>query len=102
MGTDACPFCEIFATRSREIHFETGCFFAFTPLWPLHAGHLLIVPKRHVLDPFLLTAHEDSDLPRALRKGKTFLQERYAPEGYNIGVNCGPAGGQTIFHLHVH
>ena len=26
----------------------------------------------------------------------------YHPDGYNIGVNCGEAAGQTIFHVHVH
>jgi diadenosine tetraphosphate (Ap4A) HIT family hydrolase len=22
--------------------------------------------------------------------------------GFNIGMNCGPAAGQTIFHAHIH
>ena len=24
------------------------------------------------------------------------------PDGWNVGVNVGEAGGQTVFHLHVH
>ncbi|MFM7142862.1 MAG: HIT family protein, partial [Alphaproteobacteria bacterium] len=24
------------------------------------------------------------------------------PDGWNVGVNVGAAGGQTVFHLHVH
>ena len=31
-----------------------------------------------------------------------YLDETYSPDGYNIGINCGKAAGQTIMHLHVH
>jgi diadenosine tetraphosphate (Ap4A) HIT family hydrolase len=24
------------------------------------------------------------------------------PDGFNIGINVGPAAGQTIFHAHLH
>ena len=30
------------------------------------------------------------------------LDERFAPDGYNIGINVGEAAGQTILHLHLH
>ena len=30
------------------------------------------------------------------------IEANHAPAGYNIGVNVGPAAGQTVDHLHVH
>jgi diadenosine tetraphosphate (Ap4A) HIT family hydrolase len=33
---------------------------------------------------------------------KKILDARFSPDGYNIGINCGTAAGQTIFHLHMH
>jgi diadenosine tetraphosphate (Ap4A) HIT family hydrolase len=30
------------------------------------------------------------------------IEADHAPAGYNIGVNVGPAAGQTVDHLHVH
>ena len=30
------------------------------------------------------------------------LDEHYQPGGYNIGINCGKAAGQTVFHVHIH
>lgn len=33
---------------------------------------------------------------------KTILDRKHSPEGYNIGFNCGKAGGQTIDHCHLH
>ena len=31
-----------------------------------------------------------------------FLKKEFTPDGYNIGINDGPVGGQTIPHLHIH
>ncbi len=30
------------------------------------------------------------------------ILKRHRPDGFNIGINVGPAAGQTVFHLHVH
>jgi diadenosine tetraphosphate (Ap4A) HIT family hydrolase len=33
---------------------------------------------------------------------KAHLDEEFKPNGYNIGVNCGEAAGQTVHHCHIH
>ncbi|WP_244272766.1 HIT family protein [Natronincola peptidivorans] len=33
---------------------------------------------------------------------KGILEEKYNPDGYNIGINVNENAGQTIMHLHVH
>ncbi|MNC95325.1 AP-4-A phosphorylase [compost metagenome] len=30
------------------------------------------------------------------------LAEQMTPDGYNVGVNVGRAGGQSILHVHIH
>jgi diadenosine tetraphosphate (Ap4A) HIT family hydrolase len=30
------------------------------------------------------------------------IQERYNPDGFNVGINIGMAAGQTIYHVHIH
>jgi diadenosine tetraphosphate (Ap4A) HIT family hydrolase len=30
------------------------------------------------------------------------LDDEYSPDGYNVGANVSPAGGQSIFHVHIH
>ena len=35
-------------------------------------------------------------------KVKDLLVERHAPDGFNVGVNCGEAGGQSVWHAHIH
>jgi diadenosine tetraphosphate (Ap4A) HIT family hydrolase len=30
------------------------------------------------------------------------LEEELKPDGYNVGVNVGTAGGQSVLHVHIH
>jgi diadenosine tetraphosphate (Ap4A) HIT family hydrolase len=62
----------------------------------------LVIPKRHVRSFFDLTVAEQLDALNLLQRAKQDLDQQYAPQGYNIGINDGPAAGQTIPHLHIH
>ena len=33
---------------------------------------------------------------------KGLIEEAHRSDGYNIGVNVGQAGGQSVFHFHMH
>lgn len=94
-----CIFCE---KDQQEIVLENHLAKAFFDHFPVQRGHLLIVPKRHVPTYFDATSEEILAIDDLLRKGKELLDESYHPDGYNIGVNVGEWGGQTIMHLHVH
>ena len=37
-----------------------------------------------------------------LNKCKKFLDDKYKPDGYNIGCNCGISAGQSVMHVHMH
>jgi len=65
-------------------------------------GHALLIPIRHIPTWFEASAEERTALFKALDTVKVIIEKDHRPDGYNIGVNCGPAAGQTIFHLHVH
>ncbi|MCK9278744.1 MAG: HIT family protein, partial [Methanoculleus sp.] len=70
--------------------------------YPVSPGHLLLIPFRHVAGPFDATDGEQAALLALVREAKAFLDERFHPDGYNVGVNVGTAAGQTVMHLHVH
>jgi diadenosine tetraphosphate (Ap4A) HIT family hydrolase len=92
-----CPFCRLdHAVLKNELAY------ALFDTHPVNPGHLLILPKRHVASYFEATAEEKSALLALLEVAKRLLDEQYAPDGYNIGVNVGEAAGQTIPHLHLH
>ena len=49
-----------------------------------------------------LTANEILAIHQLLAEVRPLIQERFSPDGFNIGVNIGFIGGQTIMHVHVH
>jgi diadenosine tetraphosphate (Ap4A) HIT family hydrolase len=70
--------------------------------YPLREGHVLLIPKRHVEQIIHLTREEFCDLYVCIEEMVTRLLVDFGADGYNIGINCGEAAGQTVPHLHIH
>ena len=102
MPDNACPFCKVISIGDRIIH-EAGSVVALLDKYPVTEGHHLIVTKRHVTDFFAMTLAERRDAEEVL----IVLQEQilavdFTVKGFNIGMNCGEAAGQTVMHAHIH
>lgn len=95
-----CPFCIV--EQEREIIASTSLSLAFFDGFPVSPGHALIIPRRHVASFFDLTEEERQDLLSLLDRVKGIVEEKYHPDGYNIGVNVGAAAGQSVSHVHMH
>ena len=94
-----CPFCT--PDPSRVIMTGPLCI-AIEDGYPVSRGHSLIVPRRHAHSFFELSPPEEAAILAMVRQTKTILDNKYAPEGYNLGINDGAAAGQTIMHVHLH
>jgi diadenosine tetraphosphate (Ap4A) HIT family hydrolase len=70
--------------------------------YPISPGHTLVIPRRHVDSFFNLTAEEKLDLLGLLEIAKASVDAEFNPDSYNVGINDGPAAGQTVPHLHIH
>lgn len=68
----------------------------------LSAGHVIVVPKRHVADFFAMTPEEQGALLSLLSQARSRVQEKHKPDGYNIGANVGAVAGQSRMHVHFH
>ena len=99
MGEIDCYFCNLDA--ERIIDSNTECF-VIRDGFPISPGHTLVIPKRHVGSFFELTTEEREALIVLLHSAKQGLDSEYRPDAYNIGINDGPAAGQTVPHVHVH
>ena len=95
-----CPFCK--AESERDIIASSSLSVAFFDGFPVSPGHALIIPKRHIASYFDLSIEEQQDLLNLADRVKRIVEERYHPDGYNIGINVGEAAGQSIFHVHMH
>jgi len=99
MGDVGCPFCN---PSPEDIVLANSLCYARYDKYPVSPGHLLLIPFRHVADFFDATDEEQAALLALVREAKHLLDERFRPDGYNVGVNVGEAAGQTVMHLHVH
>lgn len=98
-----CLFCdEVEKGENRLV--DDDLFVARVDHFPLMPGHAEVLPKRHVQFVEQLT---DEELGRMMNFVKEVMQtlrsQSETPiEGFTLGVNDGPAAGQTIPHLHLH
>lgn len=65
-------------------------------------GAGVIIPRKHRETVFDLTEEEWAATHTLLQEVKKILDEKYQPQGYNLGWNCGEVGGQHLFHAHLH
>lgn len=70
--------------------------------FPLSRGHALVVPRTHAASLFDLPAETQASVWALVTEVRATLVARYSPHAFNIGLNDGPAAGQTIPHAHVH
>jgi diadenosine tetraphosphate (Ap4A) HIT family hydrolase len=71
--------------------------------YPVVPGHALVIPRRHIADYFELGRPELNAVHFLLDTLRASLRERDpAITGFNVGMNCGEAAGQTVLHCHVH
>ena len=95
----SCPFCSL--PPERIVAANTAGWMV-RDAYPVSAGHTLIISRRHVGSFFELNDEERAGMLSLLDQAKTEIQASHDPQGYNIGINDGPAAGQTVPHLHIH
>jgi diadenosine tetraphosphate (Ap4A) HIT family hydrolase len=94
-----CPFCTLPA--ERIVHANQHGLITRDG-FPISPGHTLVIPHRHVGSFFDLTADKRIDLLGLLDQAKADIENEFKPDTYNVGINDGPAAGQTVPHLHIH
>jgi diadenosine tetraphosphate (Ap4A) HIT family hydrolase len=70
--------------------------------FPLNPGHVLIIPRRHVVSWFDTTDGERTEMIALLDRARERVRRESPATAFNIGINDGAAAGQTVPHLHIH
>ena len=92
-----------FSEISKErIIYQGKYFFIIRDAYPVSPGHTLIISNEVRRDYFELTEYEKVNLDDVILEAKRLIERDFKPDGYNIGMNCGQAAGQTVFHFHCH
>lgn len=99
----ACFFCDVQNRQSDDHRIKANHLFSarFSD-FPVSKGHCEIFPKKHIDSFFDLGAEELSSFFELIKQVKNIIDDKYHPDGYNIGVNEGEAAGRSIHHVHIH
>ncbi|MBN2267616.1 MAG: HIT domain-containing protein [Candidatus Babeliaceae bacterium] len=105
--TDVCPFCHAFAASDDRANLIVKRFCTcalFLCLHPYNAGHLLVIPYRHIGVFAELTEEERYEMMDIMNKAIKVLFEIMGCQGMNAGINLGDgtAGGSIPQHIHFH
>lgn len=97
-----CLFCKFVSGElDTEKVYEDDTVFAFKDIHPQAPTHILIIPKQHIAT-LNLFAEEDAELAgRLMLTAKRIAAEQKLP-GFRVAMNVERAGGQVIFHAHLH
>ncbi len=98
-----CLFCKIIDGKipSKKVY-EDDRTFAFQDINPQAPTHVLIIPKKHVVD-IKSAAPEDAELIGYCNLvAAKIAKERGLEGGFRTVYNVGPDAGQSVFHLHLH
>jgi ATP adenylyltransferase len=104
-GKSGCAFCSIVDMSDADglVVARGDTVYVVLNLYPYNAGHVMVVPYRHVADFTDLKDDETTELSAFTARSMTVLREVSNAQGFNIGMNQGHVAGAGIAeHLHQH
>jgi histidine triad (HIT) family protein len=98
-----CLFCKIVAGKipAKKVY-EDDRTLAFEDIKPQAPTHVLIIPKKHVVDIKEAGEADAEIIGYCNLVAAKIARERGIESGYRTVFNVGPGAGQSVFHLHLH
>lgn len=101
-----CLFCGIVAGDvPADIVHTTERTVAFRDLNPFAPVHVLVVPKRHIVNAAEIGPDDAEDMAELLVAAKAVADAEGiggADRGYRLIFNIGPDASNSVPHLHLH
>jgi histidine triad (HIT) family protein len=108
-----CIFCKIVAKQlPSQLLYEDDELMAFHDINPAAPVHFLIIPKQHIASLATATAEQAAVVGRMLLLAPKLAEQAGCgvqidadgkhSGGFKTAFHVGPAGGQLVYHLHLH
>jgi histidine triad (HIT) family protein len=98
-----CVFCRIEAgTEEAVVLWRDEHLLAIADKFPFAPGHALLMPRRHVRNLLDLPPGLAANLYAFAPAFARTLKRAFGADGITCIQNNEPAGGQTVFHFHMH
>jgi histidine triad (HIT) family protein len=85
-----------------NIVYEDDLALAFTDVNPQAPVHILIIPKKPIVNIATAEPEDQTLLGHLLLTVQKVAAQARLENGYRVVMNTGPDGGQTVYHLHIH
>ncbi|MFC1932086.1 HIT domain-containing protein [Chloroflexota bacterium] len=103
---EGCILCQKHGEDSNAVNYilyRGDKNFVIMNKYPYNAGHLMVVPYRHIANLEELTAEERHEHFDLVSQSTEVLKRVFSPDGFNLGINIGKAAGAGIEdHVHTH
>lgn len=98
-----CIFCKIVAGEIPAAKvYEDDLTVAFMDIGQVNPGHVLVASKRHAVTVRDLSPEEAAAVMQTAQRVAQAAQQAFVPDGITLFQANGAAGGQTVFHFHMH
>lgn len=108
-----CPVCQIAGsaadgasprTSEEDVFYQDEVVTAFvaSAWWGNNAGHAIVIPNQHYENIFDLPVALAAEIHRVARDVAIALKVVYQCEGVSTRQHNEPAGGQDVWHYHLH
>jgi histidine triad (HIT) family protein len=103
-----CIFCRIvreIADRENAFHvFQNNTVSAFMSLhdMPNNPGHVLVIPNAHYENIYDLPVALGADIHACAKEIALVMKAVYQCDGISLRQHNEPAGGQDVWHYHLH
>lgn len=85
-----------------EILYEDDRCLAFRDISAQAPTHVLVIPKQEIASLADVRAADAVLLGHLLLTASQLVAKLGLTNGYRVVINCGPDGGQSVDHLHLH
>ncbi|MFN7753545.1 MAG: histidine triad nucleotide-binding protein [Pseudomonadota bacterium] len=83
------------------VHEDDLCI-AFRDIHPQAPVHVLLVPKKPIVNLYDASADDQSLLGHLLATAPRIAERLGLGDAFRLNINNGTGAGQTVFHLHLH
>lgn len=99
-----CLFCKMVAGEIKpDVVYEDDEVLAFRDMNQQAPLHVLVIPKVHIATTNDLDADNVAVIGKLYLAAKRIAAEAEVAEpGYRMVMNCNPAAGQSVYHIHLH
>lgn len=98
-----CIFCKIIAKElPSKIEYEDDDLIVFQNIKPLAPVHVLIVPKKHIINLSEVEKLDQELLGKLLLTAKEMAVKLGIIDSFRVAVANGKMAAQSVFHLHLH